>query len=82
MRAASPPPTEGVVLDAPRSESREQPARTSIHPRNRRTPLSAQEPVLRRLAAEASRPDFERFGRPGTLNEGSLEPRSDSGAEA
>ncbi len=55
------------------------------YPRNRRAAAVRPRAVAPRRGdwlAAARRPDFERFGRPGTLNRSALEPRSDSGAGA
>lgn len=48
---------------------------TSIHPRNRREPLSAQEPVSRRLAAAASRPTPTVSGERRPFDSAACEPR-------
>jgi hypothetical protein len=61
-RAAYPPPTEGAVPGAPsRSRVVSGHFREGVSPRNRRAPLSAQEPVLRRLACGSEQARLRAF---------------------
>lgn len=81
MRAASAPPTKGVVPDAPAKRKSFAACANEHSPRNRRTPLSAQEPysAIGCGNEQARLRAFRATRRPHKV---SLEPRSASGAGA